>query len=105
MKSAVILGGILIASCLPALVDASTLRIQCKQLSAEDVVCRFLFTDGQIAREMPVRLIDENTDRVLAEGRTDAQGMYAFRPPAPEYNVVIEANKGHVASMSSEDIW
>jgi hypothetical protein len=31
--------------------------------------------------------------------------MYAFKPPALEYNVVIEANKGHVASMSSEDIW
>jgi hypothetical protein len=105
MKTAVTLAGILIASCLPGLVDASSLRIQCKKLSAEDIVCRFLFTDGQIAREMPVRLIDENTDRVLAEGRTDAQGVYTFRPPTLEYNIVIEANKGHVASMSSEDIW
>jgi hypothetical protein len=38
-------------------------------------------------------------------GQTDAQGMYAFKPPALECNVVIQANKGHVASMSSEDIW
>jgi hypothetical protein len=54
---------------------------------------------------MPVRLVDENNDTELVSGRTDAQGVYAFKPPAPEYNVVIEADKGHVASMSSEDIW
>jgi hypothetical protein len=49
--------------------------------------------------------LDENSDKVLVNGRIDAQGMYAFKTPALEYNVVIEANKGHVASMSSEDIW
>jgi len=30
--------------------------------------------------------------------------MYAFKALAAEYNVVVEANKGHVASMSSE-VW
>jgi hypothetical protein len=50
-------------------------------------------------------VVDENNDTELVSGRTDAQGVYAFKPPAPEYNVVIEADKGHVASMSSEDIW
>ena len=105
MKSATSFAAVLVALLLPSTLSASTLRIQCKKISAEDVVCRFLFTGGQIARGMPVRLVDENTDNVLATGRTDVQGMYAFKPPAAEYNVVIEANKGHVASMSSEDIW
>jgi len=90
---------------LPSFASASSLRIQCKKLSADDVVCRFLFTDGQVARDMPVQLVDEDSDKVLVSGRTDAQGMYGFKPPTLEYNVVVKANEGHVASMSSEDIW
>jgi hypothetical protein len=105
MKSAVSLAAVLVALSLPGFANASSLRIQCKKLNADNIVCRFLFTDGQVAREMPVQLIDENSDKVLINGRTDAQGMYAFNPPTLEYNIVIEANKGHVASMSSEDIW
>lgn len=105
MRGRVSLAAALIALCLPSFASASTLHIQCKKLSADSVACRFLFTDGLVARDMPVRLIDEDSDKVLVSGRTDPQGMYVFRPPAPEYNVVIKANKGHVASMSSEDIW
>jgi hypothetical protein len=105
MKSAVSVAAILLALSLSSVGNASSLRIQCKKLTDDNVVCRFLFTDGQVARGMSVQLIDENSDKVLVSGRTDAQGIYAFKPPALEYNVVIEANKGHVASMSSEDIW
>jgi hypothetical protein len=105
MKGRVNLAAALIILCLPGLANASSLRIQCKKLSADNIVCRFLFTDGQMARDMPVQLVDEDTDKVLISGRTDPQGMYVFKPPAAEYNVVIEANKGHVASISSEDIW
>ena len=84
--------------------DAHSLRVQCKKLGGDNIVCRSLFTDGEVARNMAVQLIDEN-DRVLASGRTDAQGTYAFKAPMDEYNVVVEGNKGHIASMSSEDIW
>jgi hypothetical protein len=105
MKYVASLAAILIALCQVGPAGASSLRVQCKKLSADNVVCRFLFTDGQVARDMSVQLMDEDTDKVLVSGRTDAQGMYAFKPPGLEYNVVIEANKGHVASMSSEDIW
>jgi len=105
MKSAASVAAVLLALSLSSVANASSLRIQCKKLTDDNVVCRFLFTDGQVARGMPVQLIDENSDKVLVNGRTDAQGMYAFKPPALEYNVVVEANKGHVASMSSEDIW
>jgi hypothetical protein len=105
MKLAVSLSAIVIALSLSSAANASSLRVHCKKLDTGNVVCRFLFTDGQVARDMSVRLIDENTDNVLVSARTDAQGMYAFKPPAAEYNVVIEANKGHIASLSSEDIW
>ena len=52
-----------------------------------------------------VGMAHEDSDKVLVSGRIDAQGMYGFKPPALEYNVVVKANEGHVASMSSEDIW
>jgi hypothetical protein len=29
----------------------------------------------QVAREMPVQLVDENSDKVLVNGRTNAQGI------------------------------
>jgi hypothetical protein len=105
MKSAISVATILIALSLPSLADAHSLRVQCKKLNADNVVCRVLFTDGEVARNIPVQLIDEDSNRVLGNGRTDMQGLYAFKPPAAEYNVVIEADKAHVASMSSEDIW
>ena len=104
MKSAIGSAAIVIALTLPSVADAHSLRIQCKKLDADNVVCRSLFSDGEVARNMSVQLIDEN-DKVLATGRTDTQGKYAFRAPTVEYNVVIEANKGHVATISSEDIW
>jgi hypothetical protein len=105
MKHAISLVAISIALSLFSSANAHSLRIQCKKLDADNVICRLLFTDGEVARNIPVQLIDEDSERVLAGGRTDMQGMYSFKAPAAEYNVVVEANKGHVASMSSEDIW
>ena len=104
MKFAIGLPAIAIALTLWGSADAHSLRVQCKKLDADNVMCRSIFTDGEVARNMPIQLVDED-DRVLATGRTDTQGTYAFRAPGAEYNVVVEANKGHVASMSSEDIW
>ena len=105
MKFAFSLPTILIAVSLSSSADAHSLRVQCKKLDADNVACRFLFTNGGVARNMPVQLIDEDSDKVLVSGRTDTQGIYAFKAPATEYNIVIKANEGHVASMSSEDVW
>ena len=84
--------------------DAHTLRVECKKMTADNVVCRGLFSDGEVARAMTVQLIDDN-DKLLGTGKTDVEGKYAFKAPGPEYNVVIQASKGEVASISSEDIW
>jgi hypothetical protein len=104
MKSAISLGAIVMALTLSGAADAHSIRVECKKLNADNIVCRSLFSDGEVARNMLVQLIDEN-DRVVASGRTDTEGKYAFKAPGAEYNVVVEANKGDVASMSSEDIW
>ena len=85
--------------------EAHTLQIQCKKLNATDVVCRGLFTDGEVARGQTVQLLDENNGRVLATGKTDVEGKYAFKAPGAEYSVVMQASKAEITSMSSEDIW
>ena len=105
MKTVVSLLATMAALSLSSSANAHSLRVQCKKLNADNIVCRVLFTDGEVARNIPVQLIAEDNDRVLASGRTDMQGMYSFKAPAAEYNIVIEANKSHIASMSSEDIW
>jgi hypothetical protein len=96
--------GVVAAVAFAGAADAHTLRLQCKKLSADDVTCRALFTDGEVARGMTVQLIDEQ-DKVLRTAKTDFKGEYAFKVPGAEYNVVVAASKGEVASMSSEDIW
>ena len=86
--------------------DAQTLRLQCKKISADDVVCRALFSDGEVGRGMTVQLYDENDgDKVLRTGKTDVKGEYAFKAQNAEYSVVVQANKSEVTSLSSEDIW
>ena len=85
--------------------DAHTLKIDCKKTSTTDVVCRGLFSDGEVARGMTIQLVDESSDKVLATAKTDVEGKYAFKVPAPEYSVVIQASKAEIASISGEDIW
>ena len=83
---------------------AHTLRIECKKLTSDTVICRGVFSDGELARRLPVILIDDE-ERVLSMGMTDVKGEYTFTAPGPEYNVVIEGDRAHTAGMSSLDIW
>ena len=85
-------------------VYAHTLRIECKKTTGDTVVCRGIFSDGELARRLPVIIIDDE-ERVLSMGKTDVKGEYTFTPPGPEYNVVIEGDRAHTAAMSSLDIW
>ena len=84
--------------------DAHSLRLDCKKTSETNVVCRTIASDGEVVRDVTVQLLDEN-DKLIGSGKTDTKGQYAFKAPNAEYNVVVEANKSHVASISSEDIW
>jgi hypothetical protein len=85
-------------------VCAHTLRIECKKTTGDTVVCRGVFSDGELARLLPVVIVDDE-EKVLATGKTDVKGEYTFKAPGPEYNVVIEGDRGHVAGMSGLDIW
>ena len=85
--------------------DAHSLRLQCKMITNEDVVCRAITTDGELARDVEIQLLATTDYRVLAKGKTDAAGMYAFKVPEVGYHVVATGDKAHVANLASVDIW
>jgi hypothetical protein len=84
---------------------AHSLRIECKKITNDDIVCRAITSDGELARDIEVQLLATGDYRVLGTGKTDAAGMYAFKIPAVGYHIVATGDKAHVTSMSSVDIW
>jgi hypothetical protein len=88
-----------------ATAGAHTLRLQCKKTTADNVVCRTMASDGEVARDVEVLLIEDKEYKVLATAKTDVAGLYAFKAPAVEYHVVAMGDKAHVASLASVDIW
>jgi hypothetical protein len=85
--------------------NAHSLRLQCKRTVADNVVCRTIASDGEVARDVEVLLIEDKDYKVLATGKTDTAGEYAFKAPGVEYHIVALGDKAHVASLASVDIW
>jgi hypothetical protein len=85
--------------------NAHSLRLQCKITTGDNIVCRTIASDGEIARDVEILLVEDKDYRVLASAKTDAAGTYSFKAPAVEYHVVALGDKAHVASLSSVDIW
>ena len=84
---------------------AHTLRLACKKITAEAVVCRTITSDGELARDVEIQLLATDDYRVLAKGRTDAAGVYAFKTPEVSYHVVATGDQAHIANLASVDIW
>jgi hypothetical protein len=85
--------------------DAHTLRLQCKKITSEDVVCRTITSDGELARDVEIQLLATTDYRVLAKGKTDAAGMFAFKTPEVSYHVVATGDNAHLANLAGVDIW
>jgi hypothetical protein len=63
-------------------VYAHTLRIECKKTTGDTIVCRGVFSDGELARRLAVILVDDE-EKVLSSGKTDVKGEYTFTAPGP----------------------
>jgi hypothetical protein len=68
-------------------------------------VCRAITSDGELARDIEIQLLATGDYRVLATGKTNAAGEYAFKIPDVGYHIVATGDKAHVTSMASVDIW
>jgi hypothetical protein len=100
--------GMIVAAAAVAMVttaSAHSLRLECKKITSQDVVCRALTTDGELARDIEIRLLATGDYRVLATGKTNAAGEYAFKAPDAGYHIVATGDKAHVTNLASVDIW
>ena len=84
---------------------AHTLRLECKKIATQDVVCRAITSDGELARDIEIQLLATGDYRVLATAKTNAAGEYAFKVPDVGYHIVATGDKAHVTNMASVDIW
>jgi hypothetical protein len=85
--------------------EAHTLRLQCKRMSGEEVVCRAITSDGELARGVDVQVLASSDYAVLASGKTDAAGIYSFKAPAVLFHLIATGDKAHVANLAGVDIW
>jgi len=90
---------------LPTLAHAHSLRLECKKITNQDVVCRTITSDGELARDVEIQLLATSDYKVLATGKTDAGGIYTFKIPDVGYHIVATGDKAHVTNLSSVDIW
>jgi hypothetical protein len=84
---------------------AHTFRLECKKTTNQDVVCRAITSDGELARDIEIQLLATGDYRVLATGKTNVAGEYAFKAPDVGYHIVATGDKAHVTNMASVDIW
>ena len=85
--------------------SAHSLLLQCKKITTQDVVCRAMTSDGEMARDVQIQLLATGDYRVLATGKTDAGGLYIFKQPDGSYHIVATGDKAHVTNLASVDIW
>ncbi len=99
--------GLMVAAVLAGatVANAHTLRLECKKITSQDVVCRAITSDGDLARDVEIQLLATGDYRVLSTGKTNAAGEYAFKAPDSGYHIVATGDKAHVTNMASIDIW
>jgi hypothetical protein len=85
--------------------NAHSLRLECKKITTQDVVCRAITSDGELARDVEIQLLATGDYKVLATGKTNSAGEYAFKVPDAGYHIVATGDKAHVTNLASVDIW
>jgi hypothetical protein len=83
---------------------AHTLRLECKKITTQDVVCRATTSDSELARDTKSNCLQRDY-RVLTSGKTNAADEYAFKVPDGGYHILATGDKAHVTNMASVDIW
>jgi hypothetical protein len=80
------------------------LRLQCKKVTADNMVGRTIASDGEVTRDFDILLMKDKDYTLPATAKTDAAGTYIFEAPATEYAVIALRDKAHIASLPSVDI-
>jgi len=82
---------------------AQTLLLDCYKVKGEVVACQSSSSDGKTVAGADFSLYS-GTNTKLGSGKTDEHGVYIFKAPPQDYDVVVSAGPAHVTSLSSPDI-
>lgn len=84
---------------LPSIAFAHGIGVEAK-LKGDRVHVEAFFDDDTPGSDAKVTITDSDA-KVVAEGKTDAKGMWSFPAPAPgKYKVAVDAGGGHLAKTT-----
>lgn len=95
MKSLLIAPILVLLLCLPA--DAHTLYLTLSDYDEDTVEVEGMFSNGTPAAGVKVIVYEQETDRVIWQGRADEFGACIFERPEVPYAVELDAGPGHQA--------
>lgn len=105
MKSAYVMGAAILAAgtWLPPSAWAHAPVFDCFNEGETKVICEGGFSDGSSATGVNVQILDKS-DKLLLQGKIDADGRFSFAKPAGEFHVFFNAGAGHSMTVFSADI-
>lgn len=95
-----LLAGALLAGA-PAL--AHNPVVECRQVSADTIVCRGGFSDGSLAPGVRLDVLNYD-DKVLLAGKLGKDSTLSFKKPQGEFYVLFDAGPGHVVEVDHAEI-
>ncbi len=69
----------------------------------DKISCEGGFSDGSSASGILVRVLDAQ-EKVLLEGKIDADGKFSFKKPPGDFHVLFDAGAGHKVTVFGADI-
>lgn len=85
----------------PAL--AHTPICNCYEEPDDQVLCEGGFSDGASVEGVEIRVLDDR-ERVLINGRMDAEGVFLFDRPDADFHVVFDAGDNHQVVVYMDEI-
>jgi hypothetical protein len=75
----------------------------CYDNGDDTVTCEGGFSDGSSATGVSIRVVDDR-ERVLIDGKMDADSVFSFAKPSADFHVVFDAGQNHIVTIFSGDI-
>lgn len=77
--------------------------VECRQVSADTIVCRGGFSDGSLAPGVRLDVMSYD-DKVLISGKLGKDSTLSFKKPKGEFFVLFDAGPGHVVEVDHAEI-
>lgn len=77
--------------------------IECRQVSADTIVCRGGFSDGSLAPGVRIDVVDYD-DKLLHSGKLGKDSTLSFKKPKVAFYVLFDAGPGHVVEVDHAEI-